>query len=72
MFIFTRLKLWALALAGVLGSIFVAFFVGSQKAKKREAERNKNEYINTRENIDKALGFDDADDAREWLRNRGE
>lgn len=72
MFTFTRLKLWALALAGVLGSIFVAFFVGSQKAKKREAERNKNDYINTRENIDKALGFDDADDAREWLRNRGE
>ena len=72
MFLFTKLKLWALAIAGVLGSLFVAFLVGSQKAKKREAERIKNDYIETRERIDEAMGFDDADDAREWLRNRGE
>lgn len=70
MFLFTKLKLWALALAGALGALFVAFLVGSKNAKKKEAERIKNDYIETRERIDEALGFTESDDAREWLRNR--
>lgn len=71
MFLLGKLRLWAVALAAALGAVILAYFRGASEARQREADRRTNEYINTRENIDKALGFDDADDAREWLRNRG-
>lgn len=72
MFLLGKLRLWAVALAAALGAVILAYFRGASEARQREVDRRTNEYINTRENIDKALGFDDADDAREWLRNRGE
>ena len=70
MFLFTKLKLWALALAGALGALILAYFRGASAARQKEAERNLNEYIETRERIDEALGFTEPNDAREWLRNR--
>lgn len=72
MFLFTRLKLTALAVAGVMGASLVAYLKGRQGAQEEAELEEFNEYVETRKRMDAVAPPSDADHAREWLRNRNQ
>jgi sulfite exporter TauE/SafE len=72
-FAFGRFKVWLAALAGVLLVFLGVYAVGRRDARQRAAQKADEAYRETRRRIDEVV--DDPvlpDDAREWLRRRGE
>jgi len=66
-----RIKM-ALAAAGAFIVALLSIWFGGKKAGKNAAKAEElNEYIETRNRMDKVDG-DTADSSREWLRQRGE
>jgi sulfite exporter TauE/SafE len=68
-----RLQGWLAALAGVLLALLGVYAAGRRDARQRAAQEADKAYRETRERIDEVV--DDPvlpDDAREWLRRRGE
>lgn len=62
---------WLLGAGSLLVVILGAFFKGAASARQKHAQEQADKYIKTRERIDEAATTKrDADDAREWLRNR--
>ena len=67
-----KIKAMMLGAAGFLAIIFAAYIRGRQAQADRIIRQQLETYKNTRERIDEASDVKrDADDAREWLRNRG-
>lgn len=65
------LQKWLLGAGSLLVVILGAFFKGAASARQKHAQKQAENYIKTRERIDEAATTKrDADDAREWLRNR--
>jgi len=70
---FSRFKSWLAALAGVLLALLGVYAAGRRDARQRAAQEADEAYRETRRRIDEVV--DDPvlpDDAREWLRQRGE
>ena len=68
-----RLHGWLAALAGVLLALLGVYAAGRRDARQRAAQKADEAYRETRRRIDEVV--DDPvlpDDAREWLRQRGE
>ena len=66
-----RIKIW-LAAAGAFIVALLSIWFGGKKAGKNAAKAEElNEYIETRNRMDK-VDVDTADSSREWLRERGE
>lgn len=67
-----KIKAMMLGAAGFLAIIFAAYIRGRQAQADRAIRKQLETYKDTRERIDEASDVKrDADDAREWLRNRG-
>lgn len=67
-----RLKMILLGIAGFLAVIATAYIKGRQAQADRVIKQQLETYKKTRGRIDEADTVErDADDAREWLRNRG-
>lgn len=67
-----RLKTWAIGVGAVLVAIVGAYWRGRSDANAEAHERELNEYVETRRRIDENTIPNDANGAREWLRNRSE
>lgn len=66
-----KIKAMMLGAAGFLAIIFAAYIRGRQAQADRRIKQQLEIYQDTRERIDEAGNVKrDADDAREWLRNR--
>ena len=66
-----RLKMILLGIAGFLAAIATAYIKGRQAQADRVIKQQLETYKQTRGRIDEADTVErDADDAREWLRNR--
>ena len=71
--VFSRLKGWLAALSGVFLALLGVYAAGRRDARQRAAQEADEAYRETRRRIDEVV--DDPvlpDDAREWLRQRGE
>lgn len=71
--VFSRLKGWLAALSGVFLALLGVYAAGRRDARQRAAQEADEAYRETRRRIDEVV--DDPvlpDDAREWLRHRGE
>lgn len=67
-----KIKAMMLGAAGFLAIIFAAYIRGRQAQADKVIRKQLETYKDTRERIDEASDVKrDADDAREWLRNRG-
>ena len=65
----TRIKLWLAALGAFAVALLGAYFRGRSDADDAAAERELNEYVETRKRMD-AVDIGDADAGREFLRER--
>ncbi len=72
MFFLGKMKLYALGAVGLLAALGVfalkMFNAGVRKKEREELE----DYKDTRERMDDVETVDNPDDARDWLRDRGE
>jgi len=66
-----RLKLWLAGIGAVVIALLSIWFGGKKAGKNAAKAEELNEYIETRNRMDKVDG-DTADSSREWLRERGE
>ena len=64
-----RIKLWLAALGAFAVALLGAYWRGRSDADDAAAERELNEYVETRKRMD-SVDIDDADLGRNWLRNR--
>lgn len=65
-----RLKAWAIGVGAVLVAIVGAYLRGRSDANAEAHERELNEYVETRRRIDENTIPNNADGARNWLRDR--
>ena len=65
----TRIKLWLAALGAFVVALLGVYWRGRSDADDAAAERELNEYVETRKRMD-AVDIGDADASREWLHNR--
>lgn len=69
--IIARIKLWLLGIGAFLAALGAAYIRGQQAKADQLIKKELEQYKDTRERIDEAATTKrDADDAREWLRNR--
>lgn len=68
---FLRIKLMVLGVFGSLALLYAAYAKGRTSQRAIEEKKTLENYKNTRERIDEAEAIKrNANDAREWLRNR--
>jgi hypothetical protein len=67
-----RLKAWAIGVGAVLVAIAGAYWRGKSDANAEAHERELNEYVATRARIDESTPPENANEAREWLKNRND
>lgn len=71
-FVLSKVWGWVLAAVGVVaGFLYVKNLGKKEERTKRQLQDNK-DYIETRKRIDEVRAPDNADAAREWLRQRNE
>ena len=65
-----RVRVWIGAALAFVAALAWAYWRGKSDAEDVAFEREVNEYVETRKRIDEADRPDNADDARQWLRDR--